>query len=166
MPTSRCHAGFFDPSIGHCICLPGWSGPRCETAYLGACLMSPYALVAPCDGYMGVMSCQCRRDCAALHYRPTLLRSDRAICWTSDGLDELRSSALPPNASAVHFWAPQRTWRLAQMQEETAGMPRFKRADSRSAVELFHRIRVPRWAPLDEVRLACCEPGREYREVH
>lgn len=65
---SRCHAGFCDQSIGHCVCLPGWSGVRCEIAHLGACRMDvERGLSAPCEGFAGVMSCQCRRDCAAVH---------------------------------------------------------------------------------------------------
>ena len=149
-----CHAGFYDPSVRHCICLPGWSGERCEVAYLGSCRMGPNALAAPCDGFAGVMSCQCRRDCAALHFRPTIPRSDKAVCWASETHEELRTSALPMNESSVQFWVPQRSWRPAACWAcrtglghlvESGDVPRFRADGSHRATELPHAVTVPRW---------------------
>ena len=116
--TAGCHAGFCDPSIGHCICLPGWRGPQCDDAFLGACRMNlSHGLEAPCDGFAGVMSCQCRRDCAVLHsvHGPskTLFNAaDLAPCWTASGHEELSTSGLPAEQegkASVEFWALRRS---------------------------------------------------------
>ena len=153
--TPACHAGFRDPSIGHCLCLPGWVGARCEVPYLPACLLDKRALAAPCEGFAGVMSCQCRRDCAALHANHgthAARATDLPICWTSDAHDELRSSALPTNMSSVRFWSPIRL--KNKMPEQLASSvsaaatttPQFTAGPRGSAATLEHRARsVPIW---------------------
>ena len=126
-----CHAGYCDRSIGHCICLPGWQGARCSFPFLAACRMSLSGLSAPCEGFAGVMSCQCRRDCAALHAvygasKKPFSSADKAPCWTSNGGNELLTSSLPWNRSAVRFWALHRThrWELpAHFQSVVNGLP-------------------------------------------
>ncbi|KAL1518793.1 hypothetical protein AB1Y20_003073 [Prymnesium parvum] len=101
-------AGYCDPSIGHCLCLPGWRGRHCETPYLAACRMSASgnAISAPCSGFAkgAPMSCQCRRDCAALHAvhgfsKHPFSSADTALCWTAGGHEAI-SSGLPHWANA------------------------------------------------------------------
>ena len=80
--------------------------------------MSKIGLAAPCEGFAGVMSCQCRRDCAALlavhgfaKRSQQFSAADLAPCWTAEGLDiDRRTSALPSNASvSVRFWTSWET---------------------------------------------------------
>ena len=115
--ASSCHAaGYCDRSVCRCICLPGWTGARCDATLLGACRMGEHGIAAPCEGFAGVMSCQCRQACSVLHAvygtnAPARSGAYKAVCWTSDASDELDTSSLPPNAS-VHFWAPHRNWQV------------------------------------------------------
>lgn len=55
-----CNAGYCDPSLGVCVCLPGWRGAVCDVVYLSACLGgSGHLRFASCAGYGGVMPCEC-----------------------------------------------------------------------------------------------------------
>ena len=147
--ASSCHAaGYCDRSVGRCICLPGWTGARCDATLLGACRMGEHGIAAPCEGFAGVMSCQCRQACSVLHAvygtnAPARSGADKAVCWTSDASDELDTSSLPPNAS-VHFWAPHRNWQVNR------GADRMQFVQHRTAgwAKLRYSADVPVWGPV------------------
>lgn len=153
--SDECVAGYCDHSLGHCVCLPGWHGRKCESLYLEACRTSSSSLVAPCTGFAGIMSCQCRRDCAAFlvvhgfaKRSQQLSAADLAPCWTSDGGEERFTSDIPHNTSSVHFWM---SWE--SFSRSHGSIPAHFRRASRSAsldhgvVELPHTSEVQLWGP-------------------
>lgn len=156
--------GYCNPSIGHCICLPGWGGGRCEIPYLGACRISLMSASAPCQGFGGAMSCQCRHDCIALHaiFGPSkrvFNVGDEAVCWTSDAHEELSLSGLPRNLSSVRYWMKDRYFKNPRKQKElrervtlarAASSPRFKGTSTVST--LVSSTSIPVWGHLVDHR--------------
>lgn len=72
--SPACRNGYCDPSLGVCICLPGWRGRACDDGYMHACFLGSSAVrYAACSGFGGLMPCACEwlgSKIVALHSAP------------------------------------------------------------------------------------------------
>lgn len=101
--------GFCDRSAGACMCRPGWRGPGCAEAYLGACRTSVDSLTMACEGFSGIFSCRCKWQCwqqlglGGVKNKPCFERIGGSASTASDADDLAHLSDIPQNLSDVHF---------------------------------------------------------------
>ncbi len=100
--------GYCDPSVGACICAPGYHGNGCEHAHFGACRLHSRGEIA-CNTFAGLMSCTCRQQCEARY--GSIARWRVPVCWAHASGAQANTSDLPADASSVRFhthqWPPR-----------------------------------------------------------
>lgn len=99
--SDECGPGHCDHTAGQCVCPAGWAGSHCQWSFLAPCRMSAETTYMSCQGFSGVMACECLDRCVstmgggAVDHRICFERTDGVVSSVSD---------MPANLSLVRFF--------------------------------------------------------------